>query len=68
MKQKFINLEFLLAGLIVLLFVGGLAVDDFSLKEVVELIRGQAGLPVTLVVEREGDFLEFICLRKRVVY
>lgn len=51
-----------------LVAVDSLAVEDFSLREVVELIRGQAGLPVTLVVEREGDFLEFICLRERVVY
>ena len=51
-----------------LVAVDSLAVDDFSLREVVELIRGQVGLPVTLVVEREGDFLEFTCLRERVVY
>ena len=51
-----------------LVAVDSLAVDDFSLREVVELIRGQAGQPVTLMVERDGDFLEFICLRKRVVY
>ncbi len=51
-----------------LVAVDSLAVDDFSLREVVELIRGQAGLPVTLMVEREGDFLEFTCLRERVVY
>ncbi len=51
-----------------LVAVDSLAVDDFSLREVVELIRGQAGIPVTLMVEREGDFLEFICLRQRVVY
>ena len=51
-----------------LVAVDSLAVDDFSLSEVVELIRGQAGLPVTVMVEREGDFLEFICLRERVVY
>ncbi len=51
-----------------LVVVDSLAVDDFSLREVVELIRGQAGLPVTLVVERDGDFLEFTCLRERVVY
>ena len=51
-----------------LVAVDSLAVDDFSLREVVELIRGQAGLPVTLVIEREGDFLEFTCLRERVVY
>ncbi|MBN2808114.1 MAG: PDZ domain-containing protein [Deltaproteobacteria bacterium] len=51
-----------------LVAVDSLAVDDFSLPEVVELIRGQAGLPVTLMVEREGDFLEFICQRQRVVY
>ncbi len=51
-----------------LVVVDSLAVDDFSLREVVELIRGQAGLPVTLMVEREGDFLEFTCQRQRVVY
>ena len=51
-----------------LIAVDNLAVDDFSLREVVELIRGQAGQPVTLMVERDGDFLEFICLRERVVY
>ncbi len=51
-----------------LVAVDSLAVDDFSLREVVELIRGQSGIPVTLMVEREGDFLEFVCLRKRVVY
>ncbi|MEA1922728.1 MAG: PDZ domain-containing protein [Pseudomonadota bacterium] len=51
-----------------LVAVDSLAVDDFSLREVVELIRGQAGQPVTLMVERDGDFLEFICLRERVVY
>lgn len=51
-----------------LVAVDSLAVDDFSLREVVELIRGQAGIPVTLMVEREGDFLEFTCLRERVVY
>ena len=51
-----------------LVAVDSLAVDDFSLREVVELIRGQVGLPVTLMVERDGDFLEFICLRERVVY
>ena len=51
-----------------LVAVDSLAVDDFSLREVVELIRGQAGIPVTLMVERDGDFLEFICHRKRVLY
>ncbi len=51
-----------------LVAVDSLAVDDFSLREVVELIRGQAGHPVTLMVERDGDFLEFICLRERVIY
>ncbi|MCD6534773.1 MAG: PDZ domain-containing protein [Deltaproteobacteria bacterium] len=51
-----------------LVAVDSLAVDDFSLREVVELIRGQAGQPVTLMVERDGDFLEFICLRERVLY
>lgn len=51
-----------------LVVVDSLSVDDFSLREIVELIRGQVGLPVTLVVERGGDFLEFTCLRERVVY
>jgi len=51
-----------------LVAVDSLAVDDFSLREVVELIRGQVGFSVTLMVEREGDFLEFICQRARVVY
>jgi carboxyl-terminal processing protease len=51
-----------------LVAVDNLAVDDFSLREVVELIRGQAGQPVTLMVERDGDFLEFTCTRQRVVY
>ncbi len=51
-----------------LIAVDSLAVDDFSLREVVELIRGQENLPVTLMIERDGDFLEFTCVRKRVVY
>lgn len=51
-----------------LVAVDSLAVDDFSLREVVELIRGQAGFPVTMMVERDGDFLEFTCTRERVVY
>jgi len=51
-----------------LVAVDSLAVDDFNLREVVELIRGQENLPVTLMIERDGDFLEFICVRKRVVY
>lgn len=51
-----------------LVAVDSLAVDDFNLREVVELIRGQENLPVTLMVERDGDFLEFTCVRKRVVY
>ncbi len=51
-----------------LVVVDSLAVDDFNLREVVELIRGQENLPVTLMVERDGDFLEFTCVRKRVVY
>ncbi|MCD6293030.1 MAG: PDZ domain-containing protein [Deltaproteobacteria bacterium] len=48
--------------------VDSLAVDDFSLREVVELIRGQAGQPVTLMIQRDGAFLEFTCLRERVIY
>lgn len=51
-----------------LIAVDSLAVDDFNLREVVELIRGQENLPVTLMIERDGDFLEFTCVRKRVVY
>ncbi len=51
-----------------LVAVDNLAVDDFSLHEVVELIRGQAGQPVTLMVERDGTFLEFTCIRERVIY
>jgi len=51
-----------------LVAVDSLAVDDFTLHEVVELIRGQESLPVTLMIERDGDFLEFTCVRKRVVY
>ena len=51
-----------------LIAVDGLAVDGFSLPEVVELIRGEAGKPVTLIVEREGELLEFTCIRERVVY
>ncbi|MEA3332768.1 MAG: PDZ domain-containing protein [Pseudomonadota bacterium] len=51
-----------------LVAVDSLVVDDFSLREVVELIRGQAGQPVTLMIVRDGDFLEFICLRERVIY
>ena len=51
-----------------LIAVDSLAVDDFSLREVVELIRGQENQPVTLMIERDGDFLEFTCVRKRVVY
>jgi carboxyl-terminal processing protease len=51
-----------------LLVVDSLAVDDFNLHEVVELIRGQENQPVTLMVERDGNFLEFTCIRKRVVY
>lgn len=51
-----------------LVAVDSLAVDDFKLREVVELIRGQENQPVTLMVERDGDFLEFTCIRKRVVY
>ncbi len=51
-----------------LIAVDNLAVDDFSLREVVELIRGQAGQPVTLMVERDGTFLEFTCIRQRVIY
>jgi len=51
-----------------LLVVDSLAVDDFNLHEVVELIRGQENQPVTLMIERDGNFLEFTCIRKRVVY
>ena len=51
-----------------LVAVDSLAVDDFDLREVVELIRGQENMPVTLMIERDGDFLEFTCVRKRVVY
>ena len=51
-----------------LIAVDSLAVDDFSLREVVELIRGRENQPVTLMIERNGDFLEFTCVRKRVVY
>ncbi len=51
-----------------LVAVDSLAVDDFNLREVVELIRGQENIPVTLMIERDGDFLEFTCVRKRVVY
>ncbi len=52
----------------ILLAVDKLAVDDFSLREVVELIRGQAGQPVTLMVDRDGVVMEFTCVRERVVY
>ena len=51
-----------------LVAVDNLAVDDFSLREVVELIRGQASQPVTLLFERNGNFLEFTCIRQRDVY
>ncbi|HDS15195.1 MAG TPA: PDZ domain-containing protein [Proteobacteria bacterium] len=51
-----------------LLAVDRLAVDDFSLQEVVELIRGQAEEPVTLMVEREGNLIEVVCVRERVLY
>ena len=51
-----------------LLAVDNLAVNDFSLREVVELIRGQAGQPVTLIVERDGTMMEFTCIRERVIY
>ena len=51
-----------------LVAVDSLAVDDFKLREVVELIRGQENQPVTLMIERDGDFLEFTCVRKRVIY
>ena len=51
-----------------LVAVDNLAVDDFSLREVIELIRGREGRPVKLMVERDGDFLEFTCVRERVVY
>jgi hypothetical protein len=51
-----------------LVAVDSLAVDDFSLREVIELIRGRDAQPVKLMVERDGDFLEFICIRERVVY
>ncbi|MCK5680876.1 PDZ domain-containing protein [bacterium] len=51
-----------------LVAVDSLAVDDFSLREVVEMIRGQIGQPVTLMVERDDEIMEFICVRERVIY
>lgn len=51
-----------------LVAVDQLAVEEFSLKELVELIRGRADEPVSLVIERDGEIMEVICRRERVVY
>ena len=51
-----------------LLAVDGVAVDDASPAEVVELIRGREGKPVDLLVERQGELLRFTCIRERVLY
>jgi len=52
----------------ILLAVDGVAVDDASTAEIVELIRGRAGQPVELLVERQGEVLSFTCVRERVLY
>jgi hypothetical protein len=51
-----------------LLAVDGVAVDEASTTEIVELIRGREGEPVDLLVERQGEILRITCIRERVLY